>query len=349
MTWQPYVVYRNIEVANAARTLAYLKQFAPINVTVPYGTTSCPAISGTFGSPYSDPAPWYDASRPESANFYGVILDTLDSPPVLMRNAKALANGGQSLGQQVIKGRTVQASGAMYAASEQAMDYGQRWLAEALRGSCDDFCGLSTLCVLPACPDTGLPTRWRRLYNAGLIDGPTVASVAGTNGCVLRTVAFQMGAEGGYLFAEPVTILSQPLVANVTLCGTLSTTQWLGDSTARLTIVAGGPLFVQNLSVSLAPLRSNESCPSPTPPVLTYTVSQIPPGHRLVIDGAKRSVQVIENSSDSVVGGMDVVGTGGKPLGWMDIGACARACVCVKATQVNATTTVKLEQLDREL
>lgn len=346
---QPYLTYRGVEVINAARTVAYLRQFVPMNVTVPSSFAACSALSGTFGSPYGDPAPWYDASRPESANFYGVVLDTLDSPSPLMRNTKALANGGQSVGQQVVKGRTLQASGAMYAASEQAMDYGQRWLAAALRGNCEDQCGLNTVCLLPACPDAGLPSRWRRLYRSGLIDGPTVAPITDQNACVVRTIAFQMASEEGYLFAEPVTIMNQALPANATECGTLSTTQWIGDSTTRLTVVAGGPLYVQNLSVSLAPLRSNETCPSPTPPILSFTVSRIPPGHRLVIDGAQRTVQVIENSSESIAGGLDAIGTGGKPLGWMDIGPCARACVCVTATQVNSNTTVKLEQIDREI
>jgi hypothetical protein len=346
---QGYLVLDNVEITNSARTLAYLSQFMPVQVMTPTSCVPCSALAGTFGSPYSDPAPWYDASRPESAFFYGVLLDSLESASPLTRSTKQLASGGQSIGQTTVKGRIVQASGAMYAASEQAMDYGVRWLGAALKGQCEDVCGLSTLCLLPACPDPGLPTRWRRLYDAGLIDGPVVAPIAGMNGCILRSVSWQIAASKGYLFAEPVTVLNQALVANVNACGIISTTQWLGDSTTRLTVTAGGPSFVQNLSVSLAPLRSNESCPSPTPPVLSFTVSQIPPGTKLSIDGARRRVEVVELASGLVVGGLNVIGTGGTPMGWMDIGPCARACVCAKATTVNSNTTVKLEQIDREI
>lgn len=346
---QPFLVWDGVEIANAARTLSYLDQFMPLQVDTPTSCVPCSALAGTFGSPYSDPAPWYDASRPESAEFYGVLLDSLESASPLTRSTKQLAGGGQSIGQIIVKGRTVQASGAMYAATEQAMDYGVRWLGAALKGQCEDFCGLSTLCLLPACPDTGLPTRWRRLYDAGLIDGPVVAPIAGMNSCILRSVSFQIAAQKGYLYAEPVTVLNQALVANVAACGVISTTQWLGDSTTRLSVTAGGPLFVQNLSVSMAPLRSNESCPSPSSPVLSFTVGQIPPGTKLLIDGARRRVEVVELASGLVVGGMNVIGTGGAPLGWMDIGPCARACICVKATVVNPSTTVKVEQIDREI
>jgi hypothetical protein len=235
---QPYIVLDNVEIANAARTLSYLGQFMPVQVQTSGLCTPCSALAGTFGSPYSDPAPWYDASRPESAEFYGVLLDSLESASPLARSTKQLASGGQSIGQILVRGRTVQASGAMYAATEQAMDYGVRWLGEALKGSCEDICGLSTLCLLPACPDTGLPTRWRRLYDAGLIDGPVVAPIAGMNSCILRTVSFQLAASQGYLYAEPVVVLNQHLTANVTACGIVSTPAVRSISTASMSALA---------------------------------------------------------------------------------------------------------------
>jgi hypothetical protein len=346
----PYLVLDNVEVANSARTMAYLRSFLPMQVQARSDPNcSCPAITGTYGSPYSDPAPWYDASRPESQFWYGVLLDSIVVPPVLTRPAKPRANGGQSLGLLVPKGRTVQASGAMYGASEMSMEFGTRWLAKVLSGRCEDPCGLSTACLLPACPDAGQPARWRHLHNAGLIDGPTVSPIAGMNGCVVRTVAFQLGSEAPYLFADSVSLVNQGLPANTTVCGKASTTQWIGDATTKIKITTGGPNWVTGVAISAAPLRSNETCPSPSAPEVSFTIAQLPPGSILTIDGRTRTVQVTEMNSGLFVGGLDVVSTGGVPLDWIDIGPCAQACICVKAATVNPNTTVQIEQIDREL
>ncbi|MFN2592956.1 MAG: hypothetical protein ABR532_09020 [Candidatus Dormibacteria bacterium] len=343
------MVVSNIEVANGARTLAYLRQFLPIQVQSRSDSNcSCSAISGTFGSPYSDPASWYDSSHPESQFFYGLLLDSLVAPPVQTRAAKQRANGGQSLGQMVPKGQTLQASGAMYGASEMALEYGTRWLNAVLRPTRNSYCGLASACVLPACPDTGLSPRWRHLHRAGLLDGPTVAGISGIGDCLVRTVAFQIGSQSPYLFADPVTLASQHLAANTTVCGTASTTQWIGDATTRITITTGGPNWVTGLQVSGSPLRSNESCPSPSSPEVSFTVASLPPGTTLVIDGQTRTVEV-RDAAGLVVGGLDMISTGGVPLSWIDIGQCARACVCVRATAVNTGTTVLIEQIDREL
>lgn len=346
----PYLVFGGREIANSARTLAYLRSFMPMQVQARSDPNcSCPAITGTYGSPYSDSAAWYDASRPESGLFYGLLLDSLVIPPAMSRPAKARASGGQSLGRLVVRGRTIQASGAMYGASEMALEYGTRWLAAALKGDCDDPCGLSSACLLPACPDTGQPARWRHLYGAGLIDGPTVSTISGSNGCIFRTVAFQIGAETGYLFADPVTLVNQNLPASTTICGKASTTQWIGDATTRITITTGGPRYVQGVSISASPLRSNETCPSSSAPVVSFTIAQIPPGTTLVIDGTTRTVEVREVASGLLVGGLDVVATGGVPMDWIDIGQCANACICVSATTVNANSKILIEKIDREI
>lgn len=346
----PYIVLANREIANGARTLAYLRRFLPLQVQARSDPNcSCSAIDGAWGSPASDGASWYEASRPESGFFYGLLLDSVVVPPVLTRPAKPRANGGQSLGRLIPKGRTVQVSGAMYGGSDAAMEWGTRWLAAALRGNCEDPCNLSSACLLPACPDAGQPARWRHLYGAGLIDGPTISAMPGMNGCIVRTVAFQLGSEQPYLFADPATLINQPLLANTTVCGTASTTQWIGDATTRITVTSGGPNYVTGLSISGAPLRSNETCPSPSAPIVSFTIAQIPPGCNLVIDGTTRTVQVVENASGLLVGGLDVISTGGQPLDWIDIGPCARACICVRAATVNANSKILIEQIDREL
>lgn len=346
----PYLAYGNMEIANAARTYAYLKRFLPTKVWVAGDScTTCPALGGPFSSPASDNASWYDSSRQSSGFFYGLVLDSIVLPPVLSRSAKPLANGGQSLGRMTVKGRTVQVSGAMFGATESALEYGAHWLAKALAGDCADPCGLSDLCLLPACPEANQTVRWRHLPLSGLIDGPTISIVDGIDGTLMRTVAFQLGSQAGYLFADPTTLLSRGLPAATTVCGIASTTQWIGDATTRITVVAGGPSFVTGLSISAAPLRSNESCPSPSAPVVSFTVPQLAPGSQLVIDGAKRSALVTEVSSGDIIGGLDVINTGGIPLDWIDVGQCARVCICLRATTVNPGTTVLVEQLDRDL
>jgi hypothetical protein len=342
---QPYLVFQNREIASGPRTLAYLRNAGVGNVDV---SGQCSAISGSFYSPSSDPAPWYTSSRTDSAAFLGLYLDKIEIAPRYSRSTKQFARGGQSLGRLIVKGASIVASGAMYGRSEAGMEYGSAWLARALAGNCADPCELGTLCLLPACPDSG-PALWRRMFGCGLVDGPLISPVSGANGCIVRSVSFTLGSESGYLFADPVTLLSQGLPVATTVCGIASTTQWIGDSTIRITIGTGGPGWVKGVSISAAPLRSNETCPSPSAPEVSFTVAQIPPGTNLVIDGSRRSVEVRENASGRLVGGMDVIATGGTPLEWIDIGPCARACICVRAAAVNAGTTVKIESIDREL
>jgi len=342
---QSYLVLNNTEIASGPRTLAYLQGAGVGNVNL---NGLCPDINtGPFVSPVSDPAPWYTSDRVDSGSFLGLYLDKIEVAPRYSRPSKQNAQGGQSLGRLVVKGASIAASGAMYASSEAGMAYGGTWLARALAGDCEDPCDLGTLCLLPACPDSG-PALWRRMYGCGLVDGPLVSQISNMNGCWVRTVSFTLGAESGYLFADPVTLYSGSLPAGVARCGVASTEQWIGDATTRITITAGGPNYVTGIAISAAPARPVDTCPSPFAPTTTIQISAIPPGTVLTIDGTTRSIEVREVSSGNIVGGLDAL-AGSAPLDWIDLGECARACICVEAVAVNPSTTLLIESINREV
>jgi len=110
--------------------------------------------NGEYVSVEADDAPWYDPLVPESVEFAGLFVESVDGfgSPV-RRNVREGAISGSSLGPLRLAGRTLTVTGWLRAKTCCAAEYGLQWLTEALIGgtACAD-CSLGDLFMLKCCP-----------------------------------------------------------------------------------------------------------------------------------------------------------------------------------------------------
>lgn len=257
------------EIVNNARTLSYLANgFGPLNLQVS-GGCSCPQIreliecdSNPYVSPAIDPAPWYDASVPESEDFggfYAVDFEGLGS--TYTREITEKITGGAVLGRIRPRPRTLTWRGFLFGRSDCAVRYGLTWLTAHLKGTtcscngeeldlmvcCPDLLTtppVSGCTSLPAinrpstCPPYTQPDAFRTLKNVGLLEGPTILSTrrigckasCGNDTCagdtIIMEIEFSLMAGNPYLYGCPVCLCSeQPFPVSEDDC--LTQTHWV--------------------------------------------------------------------------------------------------------------------------
>lgn len=344
--WEPWMEYAGYELANPVRTMAYLQSglVADPRITVfQGGFCECASLDeGPYVNPLTDDAPWYEPTRPESEDFLGLFIHYLDVSAPFARTATPRGNGGYSLGSLTELGRIVQVRGYMLSADKRAQTYGQRWLTEVLRGDCTDECGISDLCLLMACPATEADEGdwFRTLKRAGIISGPTFIDIPDVDCGLIQEVSFQMAAEEPHLFTSTPVLDADDLTLPVSQA--VTTDPWIGDATFIITLTAGGPLAVENAVITIQPTKATAL------PCSEILVDYLPSGRVLVIDGTTRRVEVREQSSGRVTGGLDALDLTGGLFDWPDLGPCSSATVTVTAQTSNANTRVHIEQYLRE-
>lgn len=194
----------------------------PVSVGVPYvvsfggGPSYSLALTpepGAFVTPAADDAPWYDPSRPESAEVLGVWIDTWDLSNPLSRK-KDDRTWGSSLGSAKYVGRELVISGVVFATSCKATDYAKNWLYEALSGGCvGGPCGMPDALVHTVCPDDAEDTTTLRyLKRIGLISYDPKEPDDDFPCCWGFRFEATLATETPFLYHEPVTVLSGPVV-----------------------------------------------------------------------------------------------------------------------------------------
>lgn len=196
-----------VEIANSTRTAAYLESIGS-PLTSGASVCGCPTMTATslgdaaYTTPDADPAPWYDPDVPESADFAGLLVlsvEGLDDFPV-RRSVTNSVTGGGVLGPARVQPRTITVTGILLGVTCCAVAYGLHWLGEALQG-CDGSgggCEGDCLSFYNCCPGEELAEEVfnqehrRTLLNAALVEGPTVLSRVG-DGCT--TGECQIGAD----------------------------------------------------------------------------------------------------------------------------------------------------------
>lgn len=148
------------EIINDARTLRYLDAgYGPPNLQI-NGGCSCPNIQeliecgeDPYDTPISDPAPWYDASAPESGDFAGFLVSEFEGMgSTYTRNTTDKITGGSVLGRLRPGPRTMTWRGFLFGRSDCAVQYGLSWMTANLVGSnCD--CNGEELDILVCCPE----------------------------------------------------------------------------------------------------------------------------------------------------------------------------------------------------
>ncbi|TDC29499.1 hypothetical protein E1211_25920 [Micromonospora sp. 15K316] len=225
-----YLLLEATEIFNGARLEAYLDSVgSPLDT---HGLCGCPTLTAEvlgdapYTTPAEDNAPWYDPDVPESADFAGLMvlsIDGLDDHPVTRQVTTAVA-GGAALGPARVQPRTIVVTALLLGASCCAVDYGLRWLAQALSGCTGESCGGDCLTLYNCCPPEGATAaefeRHRRtLRRVALVDGPTVVARNG-DGCTsgtcsvgsdILTVEFTLVAATPWMWTDPVPVLEMPV------------------------------------------------------------------------------------------------------------------------------------------
>ncbi|MFI0827305.1 hypothetical protein ACH4Q7_22935 [Streptomyces roseolus] len=229
-----YLNLGGVEIANSARLEAYLASVgSPLDGA---GACSCPTFSAVlvgdepYVSPAVDPAPWYDPDVPESGDFTGLMVltvDGLDDHPVT-RTVTRSAAGSAALGPGRVMPRTMTVTALVLAASCCGAQYGLRWLAQALSG-CTSGCEGDCLTLFNCCPNEAdaedpeaFAARHRRtLRRVALVEGPTVVArhgngcttggTCGASGADVLTVEFVLTAATPWMWTDPVPVLDAPV------------------------------------------------------------------------------------------------------------------------------------------
>ena len=247
------------EIVNDARTLSYLEAgYGPRSLNVS-GGCACPRIrelidcdNEAYISPSSDPAPWYDSSVPESADFAGFLTTEFEGlGSTFTREVIEKITGGAVLGRIRPGPRTLIWRGFLFGRSDCAVRYGLAWMTANLMGpncSCNgEDLDLMVCCPelettppvsgcasLPAiqrptlCPPYTQPDAFRQLKNVGLLDGPTILSTrkigcrpsCSNENClnddtIIMEIEFSLMAGNPYLFGCPVCLCAaQPFPVN---------------------------------------------------------------------------------------------------------------------------------------
>jgi len=263
------------EIVNDARTLSYLEAgYGPPGLKV-NGGCACPRIreliecdSLPYVSPIADPAPWYDSSVPESADFVGFLTTEFEGlGSTFTREPIDKITGGAVLGRLRAKPRTLTWRGFLFGRSDCAVRFGLSWLTAQLNGSgcvgcggedldlmvcCPELtensasvCGGTAIVKPDICPPFSEPDAFRTLKKVGLLEGPVILSQrkigCGSSSCegdsVIIEIEFSLLAGNPYLHGCPVCLCSEASFPTSTDC--LTDAIWVkvfdgGDTSACL-------------------------------------------------------------------------------------------------------------------
>ncbi|MEV6565858.1 hypothetical protein [Streptomyces kronopolitis] len=231
MAVEDYLTLGGVEIANSARLATYLETVGS-PLTDP-GLCRCPSLTAEalgdepYSTPEADEAPWYDQDVPESADFAGfriLTIEGLDDHPVRRTTTNAVT-GGAALGPAQVMPRTITITGILLGATCCAVEYGLHWLAEAMAGCAGSDCDGDCLEVFNCCPgaeqdpDVFRARHLRTVRRVALTQGPTVTRRHGTGcatgecstGADVITVEIVLTAATPWLWTDPTPILEVPL------------------------------------------------------------------------------------------------------------------------------------------
>lgn len=342
MKLEPYACFASMEIANAARVTTYGRDCL-------FNGCDCPALDGIFIDPATDPAPWYDAGHPESANFLGFLPESINLSVASSRSVAALPLGTM-VGAEHLSGRVVEVIGWMIARDAHSMYWGQLWLTETLRGSrCLPGCADDTLQLLPFCREQGYPgfadfsSDFRTLVGAGLVDGPRWSNVI-DDACecyLIQTAQFQIATSMPWLYQPPIRCYDATPIAGTLSCA-LTTPEWQ-EGTYVIDIRNTGTTPTTNIVIS-GRISLDGSCPvtglgTSVPASFTYTIPSLGPEDRIVIDGTRREVLYYDASDGFATPGLPYLVFEG-PFDFPDVGVCTTMCLSISSSGGAATATV---------
>lgn len=310
----------------------------------------CPQLDEGFTEPTGE-APWYIPERPESADFLGFWMYGAELEPVMSRSVEQNGRRSSLLTPLVTKGRILQAQGLMISRSAEGQAYGERWLASVLRGSpCnDDGCPTDDLVILPACPEEAgydEARYFRTLVDVGLVDGPVFSKVIGKQH-LAQQASFVLASAQPWIYHPPTRCLDGEILADYyatdTLSCALTVPEWMGDGTFRIELENIGVAAATDITIQ-GQISLDGSCPvsgvgTSVPPSWSYTIPTLASEDKLVIDGARRKVQLWDASDKFWSNGYSSLEFTG-PFRQPDVGPCTTMCVTIEIGTGEVSTTV---------
>lgn len=378
-----------VEISNGARTIQYLRNgLGSDHFQIGEGcacevlvTEVCPTAGSAeacFVSPEADPAPWYDAATPESADFLGVLIKDVrpwfDGGAARNVTPRISGLGGSSIGPLHPAARELTTPATLIANSCAGIEYGRRWLQAKLTALCDP-CALSVARIRSFCPseeDDVEAGEWF-VYEVGLVSGMTdvlqqdafgTASFGGGNdGCcdfVEGTLTLLAG--NPYLYKREV-VCTGPESLNPEACAVdcIDFCHWLQDAPPAvvcdvtppaigvlgtvITIDAGTGLH--NLT-----LETLSDCEDPNSLIGSIGVPFLPAGSVFVVDSALQRITYTPPGGSPVDGTPYISLPFGFGIPWLEVSPCdAASCVTAQLGRIcdsDCTPTVTISTRLRE-
>lgn len=385
-----YLAVGGGEISNAERTRRYLELgLGPSRIAVA-SSSACSAIVAVEQggvnavSPAADPAPWYSAAYPESAQFLGLVVDRVEGlDAAIDLSTTDRLRVGAALGTTLRKARRVTVTGYLLATTCAGLEYGRAWLARALTATCDVSCGGTYARMRRVCPPGGFANTWgvRTAYQVALLDAPVVTAAAPEGCCDFAEVEFSLVFANPDTFADATQVLApttlQPAPTLADFCdwiqgqpaavSALVTAPASGAAAAVVTITTGAnavngvAVWVDQTLAPDAALLPGE-CVYPTaaagaaassPPsgecVGVARFGTVPPNTTLVVDGAQRGVYTVSNGVAVDASTLLDVSQGAPDWPVVPCGETARIMVAADAyCSGGDDATVKIETRTRE-
>ncbi len=369
-----------IEIANGARTIEYIKRglaggnwsaVGECSCSVLWRELDCSSQEDCFVSPAADPAPWYDADVPASAEFLGILIPDLQAwfDGQASRNVAPSISGlgGASIGPMFQTPRALETACELVASTGAGLEYGRRWIQNILSRLCDP-CALSTARIRDACPpeDESDDTEgeWF-VYNLGLVQGLKKTSNPSPGpGCSDRmTAAMTLLAGNPYLYKRDEECLpDSPL--NPDACGEecIDFCRWLTEAPDPVFCIVDPPSIgvlgvvititagtgVHNLTIETLTDCANSAATGTVTGSLL--VPALPAGSTLVIDSALRKITYTSPSGDSIDGTGFIALPFGFGVPWLEIGNCNPAgCISAFLSAICDSDCTARIQIDTRL
>lgn len=364
----PYLRFCGVEVANAARTIEYLRNglgnTAAGHWEIGDGTLcsvlyrvddlSSGCVPATFVSPAADPAPWYDPAEPGAETFLGAVLlgiDGYDSTINRSVTQRLGALGGGIFGRPHRKPREWKFRAALVSADDAGAEYGLRWLTHVLKASECAGCATCNLAVRVVCPpgdctDDSLG-EWVS-YDVALVTGPTEveqfspgAERDALGGCREFTIVeFTLVAGNAYLYKAPIDCFETTIVQDAD-CENICDFLFGSASDAECCIVEPPSLGTMGAVFTLTSaygfgsllLEAYEDCTSGIPePALQIQLSSVPADTTVIVDSARHRITIVAADGTVSDGTHLAVVAEDSGLQWLEIRDCdTLTCFCIRA------------------
>lgn len=342
-------------------------------------------VPATYSNPINDQAPWYDADIPESGQFLGFMIEEVkQDTAVTSRNfsTRLSTSGGGTIGPLRNRERKLDFTVLMFACNEAAMEYGFRYLNDALMSTgCDDGCTLCDAEYRDSCPsvdgseaslDKG---RWF-LKNVGAVTGPVWGDdPAPGSKCNIRRVSFTLVSELPWKFKCPEVICNEVALAGFpsegtgcdnydeVLCGqqevacSVSESLIIGE-TGMIIEVQAGSIPLQHITIEVRPDQYGyEAAPETAPsgyvrvePCDRIVIPEIPASSRLVYDTSIEEIKVILPGGGEVDGTVYIATDEGRPPSFPTL-RCGDFAVSVAVSECSVVGSpyVTISSVHREI